>query len=848
MSSSVKVKVPRFDSVKKPYKRYKEDVETWCIISGVPVKEQALFLAYELPEDDPSDIKNKVFLELGRSELHDDNGVKNYLQYMDGLFEIDDLSEHYDDYVKFETFKRDKSVSVANFVNEFETLHNIVKKRDMDYSKIILGFKLLDAACISAADRKFVLSGVNFKEKATFYEQVKSSLRKYISSGCAYSGEGSSTSFQQDQPAIKVEPVLHTSSTPDMSALEDTLAAHGFFRKKENKFNYSARGGKGNGRGQGRSSSSNYRGFSSKKVVKRINPIGDDGERILCPSCGSYRHLLEDCPDSYENMRKSQGKHDDLALIADNARSLVVEASNKGVLDSACTATVTGSDWLAGYIDLLPDEQKSKVVCRPGTKWFKFGGGEMLKSLKQVELPVFVGGRHIRLLVEVVDSYIPLLISSATLQKLDGIIDVGQSRVSIFGKWYDCDKTTSGLLMIDLGNFADKPFPVEKVLVALDEGLGEFNSEQAIQYLTKIHRQFGHPSKQRLCNLLKDANKWKDEYLPLINKLHDGCEACKLHAKTLPRPIVALPAACEFSEVLTMDLKECNYNSYHYILHMIDAFTRYSVSVFLRRKEATLVVQAVMSKWIAIFERPKRIWTDMGTEFSNDEMKEMSEALGTELGTGGAYAPWMNGLCERNHMTIDLCLEKILHQYPAMDIHVALVWANNARNTMRNCNGFSPHQLVFGRNPNLPSIETDKLPSLSGVTTSKTVGDHLNALHAARKAFVESETSERIRRALRHNVRTSVETTFKSGDKVYYRKHLIKKSPKWHGPATVLGCDGLAAFINHQGSVYSVPTCRLQHVGEEFLKELSTAPVQQVGNNKIKLTTKLKSSDQQNAD
>ena len=157
----------------------------------------------------------------------------------------------------------------------------------------------------------------------------------------------------------------------------------------------------------------------------------------------------------------------------------------------------------------------------------------------------------------------------------------------------------------------------------------------------------------------------------------------------------------------------------------------------------------------------------------------MSEALGVELGTGGAHAPWMNGLCERNHMTIDLCLEKIMFQYPKMNVHIALVWANNARNTMRNCNGFSPHQLVFGRNPNLPSVETDKLPSLDGIgglTTS--VGEHINALHAARKAFIETESSERIRRALPHNVRSAVETDFKSGDKVYYRRFSSKESSK----------------------------------------------------------------------
>ena len=133
-----------------------------------------------------------------------------------------------------------------------------------------------------------------------------------------------------------------------------------------------------------------------------------------------------------------------------------------------------------------------------------------------------------------------------------------------------------------------------------------------------------------------------------------------------------------------------------------------------------------------MFERPKRIWSDLGGEFNSKEMKEMSEALGIELGTGGAYAPWMNGLCKHNHQTIDRCLKKIMYDNSQMDVEVALVWSNNARNTMKVCNGFSPHQLVFGKNPTLPSATEDKLPALNGRTTSKTVGEHINALHEAK--------------------------------------------------------------------------------------------------------------------
>ena len=80
----------------------------------------------------------------------------------------------------------------------------------------------------------------------------------------------------------------------------------------------------------------------------------------------------------------------------------------------------------------------------------------------------------------------------------------------------------------------------------------------------------------------------------------------------------------------------------------------------------------------------------------------------------------------------------------------------NAKNSLHIVYGFSPSQLVFGRNLNIPSILTDKLPALSRRTQSEEVARLLNAMHDARKAFIESEASEKIRWALRHNVREAI--------------------------------------------------------------------------------------------
>ena len=39
-------------------------------------------------------------------------------------------------------------------------------------------------------------------------------------------------------------------------------------------------------------------------VKKKLNPVGPNGKIILCNSCESYRHLVAECQDSWENIAK----------------------------------------------------------------------------------------------------------------------------------------------------------------------------------------------------------------------------------------------------------------------------------------------------------------------------------------------------------------------------------------------------------------------------------------------------------------------------------------------------------------------------------------------------------------
>ena len=158
-------------------------------------------------------------------------------------------------------------------------------------------------------------------------------------------------------------------------------------------------------------------------------------------------------------------------------------------------------------------------------------------------------------------------------------------------------------------------------------------------------------------SLLQDADQWKDEYSNLLVDIGNTCELCKRYAKTPSRPVVGLPMASQFNEKVSMDLKQWNG---HWILHTIDMWSRYIVSVFINRKKPSDVIDALMQILIAVFGTMGSIMTDNDGEFSSDEMREVAAILNVRLITTAADSPFQNGLCERVHSVTDMMLLKLM--------------------------------------------------------------------------------------------------------------------------------------------------------------------------------------------
>ena len=127
----------------------------------------------------------------------------------------------------------------------------------------------------------------------------------------------------------------------------------------------------------------------------------------------------------------------------------------------------------------------------------------------------------------------------------------------------------------------------------------------------KLHRQMGHPVNDKLISLMKDAGVWDDSYKTEISFLED-CSRCIEYRRNKPRPVVALPAASYFNQRVAIDLKKWKDK---WILHMVDMWSRYTMSVFVNRKVSSGIIDRIMEFWIGVFGVPRALMSDNGVLF-----------------------------------------------------------------------------------------------------------------------------------------------------------------------------------------------------------------------------------------
>ena len=330
----------------------------------------------------------------------------------------------------------------------------------------------------------------------------------------------------------------------------------------------------------------------------------------------------------------------------------------------------------------------------------------------------------------------------------------GQAKV--FGQWHNLDRTESGHYLVPLTKIMS--YKQENITLHATSGLTD---EELNRKAVKLHRQFGHCSKENLVRMVKRSKDFNDKrFLKSINVCYDQCKICEKFTKRPLEPVVTTFMSETFNDIVAMDLK---FIGKVIVLHLLDTATRYSAAGIVSSKHASEILDCVFRVWIHYFGAPNMFLSDNGGEFANDSLTELGVMFNVVITTTPAESPFSNGHVERHNAILGTTMEKVL-----MDLNcsasVALAWSVSAKNSLINHHGYSPNQLVFGQNFSLPSVITNRLPAQKIKPTNQKVEEQLNAMIKAREGMVQSECIEKIKRALRHKTRTYSEAVINIGD------------------------------------------------------------------------------------
>ena len=773
--------VPVLNSAEQ-FEEWKRDIQVWQAITNIKQAKHGPILYRALEGQ-----AKKACSGLPIEEICGQDGVRLILDKLETVFAKDSEQIAFEDCSRFENFFRPDSMSISEYINEFERLYDKLKTHKMSYADGILAYKLLINARISKEKQTMC--------RATMGTLTFENIKKQLKVIHDVTGHTLYSCNSNNDTSVKVK---------EESNLENESDENDVFYT-----NYRGRGfGRfGRRRGIGNRSYGSARSFEMKGKKKK-NPVDSQGRITRCSVCESVYHWWRECPERENHSEEKIALFANEIPLEQYLPSFLKETLNCAVLDCGCVKSVCGSKWFEIYGQTLSDNEQKSVSEENSYNCFRFGvGGPIYNSKRKVKFPAKIGNKDIFIEADVIDCDIPLLLSKESMKKAQTVIDFNNDNAVMLGQKIKLNFTQSGHYSIPLCNFQEAFVSItENVFLKIEE----MDYEKRLKAFKNIHIQFGHAGEVKLHNLLKQANVKDKEIFDLMSLVDKTCETCARFKRTPLRPVVGLSLAKDFNDTVSMDLKFFEQTIF---LHMIDHATRYSSVCVIPNKRQDTVIQKIFEHWIAIFGPPKMILSDNGLEFNNAAMRELGNLLNIEIKTTAAESPWSNGITERHNAIIANMMKKILFDRKC-SVELALLWAVSAKNSLSNVFGYSPNQLVFGKNPNLPSVLTDDPPALENVSSSELIAKHLNAVISARKAFVEAEANDKLKRALARKVRPSTSLIYEVGDKVFYKR---KDDDKWRGPGNVIGKEKHQVFVKHGGVYVRVNPCHLRHVKEDIV-------------------------------
>lgn len=230
-----------------------------------------------------------------------------------------------------------------------------------------------------------------------------------------------------------------------------------------------------------------------------------------------------------------------------------------------------------------------------------------------------------------------------------------------------------------------------------------------------------------------------------------------------------------------------------YVLTFQDELSKYTLAIPIQQQDAVTVAKAFVEEVVLKFGIPQMILTDQGSNFMSEVFTNVCKLLKIKKIRTTAYHPQSNGALERTHRVLVEYLRCfILEDQSNWDKW--LPYATFVFNTTpHTATGFTPHELLFGRKPNIPGVLQKEPPDVQYTYDNyiRELQSRLQSSYQTARINLKSQ-KERSKEYHDRNVNMPL---FSVGDKVLLHDEKIRRgrsaklSPPWIGPYEVTDVD-----------------------------------------------------------
>lgn len=252
--------------------------------------------------------------------------------------------------------------------------------------------------------------------------------------------------------------------------------------------------------------------------------------------------------------------------------------------------------------------------------------------------------------------------------------------------------------------------------------------------LEGLHDTVGHMGVDRTSDLVRARFYWP-RMLTDINTKVQTCERCIRQKARAERsaPLVNIRTSRPLELVCIDYLSlEPDGRGTKNILVITDHFTKYAAAVPTADQKAKTVAKALWNNFFIHYGLPERLHSDQGRDFESVLIRDLCLLLGIKKTRTTPYHPRGNPV-ERFNRTLLAMLGTLQEEDKVKwrDHVQPLVHAYNC--TKNDTTGYSPYQLMFGRQPNLP------IDIAFGLTkTDKRHETHIQYMKDLRESLAES--------------------------------------------------------------------------------------------------------------